>query len=73
MIIYRWYSSIEGAEDINKIVVKLIESDLIRNGETVWRDENDLDISAKLSQAVKAAMEHTCVVIIYIGVHDLER
>jgi len=73
LIIYRWYSSIERAEDINKLAVDLIQSKLESQGEIVWRDQTDLVISATLKEAIKAAMKRTRVVIMYLGSRDLER
>ena len=73
LIIYRWYSSIELAEDINQLAVNLIQSKLESRGETVWRDETDLITSDKLKEAIETAMKRTRVVIMYLGSRDLER
>jgi hypothetical protein len=56
------------------MVVKLLEMALQKEGETIWKDESNLDFgAADLKQSVETALLRTRVVIICLGLHDLER
>src|SRR5436309_13767304 len=74
IIIYRWYSPIEGTEEVNKYVVTMIQNALREKGQNVWMDETNMDkATPQLQATVGKAMLQTRVIILCLGRHDLKR
>jgi len=74
IILYRWQSSIKGAEQVTSMIARLLADALETHGYDPWMDKKDLSItSTELKDSLSTAMDKTKVAVICIGVGDLAR
>ena len=73
IILYRWTSTIPGAEELPSLVAETVFNGLARRGYDAWMDRHSLPVNSDLKAAVGSGLEKSKVAIICIGKGDLER
>jgi len=73
IILYRWNSTIRGAEQMPATVATLLALKLTADGHEPWIDRHDLAVDSDLKDVIRDRLQQSKVAVICIGPGDLER